>query len=122
MGISIPKLEDLMINAKICQSTETMEIDLQTDLSTVAVGTGETMEFLPVLHRRKGETSHKIISTANQLINLTILLSADLTIDLRLVLRPMNKSFRKTTIKRHLMWFASPQSTILITNCQISAR
>ena len=122
MGKSIPKLEDLMINAKICHSTETMEIDLQTDFSTVTVGTGETMEFLPVLHRFRGETSHKKFSTANQQINLTILLSADLTIDLRLVLRPMNKSFRNTTIKRHLLWFASTQPTILLTNCHISAR
>ena len=49
-------------------------------------------------------------------------LSADLTIDLRLVLRPINKSFRRTIIRHHLMWFASPQPMIPLTNYRIFAR
>ena len=49
MGITIRIMEDRMINAKICHSTETMETDLETDLSTTRMGTGETKEFLLVL-------------------------------------------------------------------------
>ena len=60
---------------------------------------------------------------ANQeVIKLTTLPSADLMIDLRLVLRPMNKSFRSTIVRHHLVWFASPQPMIPITNCRIFAR
>ena len=60
-----------------------MEIDLEMDLSTTRMGTGETIEIFPVLHRLKRETSHKIIPIANQkVISLTTLLSAYLTIDL----------------------------------------
>ena len=52
------------------------------------------MEIFPILHQIKGETPHKIIPIANQeVISLTTLLSADLTIDQRLVLRPMKKKF-----------------------------
>ena len=48
-GITIRLLEDRMINAKISHSTETMETDLETDLSTTRMGTGETMEIFLVL-------------------------------------------------------------------------
>ena len=122
MGTTDRTTEDHMINAQIRRSIETMEIDLEMNLSTTRMGTGETMENFPVLHRFKGETFHKILSIANQVISLTTLFSADLTIDLRLVLRPMNNSFPKTIIKHHLMWFASPKPTILLTNCRIFAR
>ena len=45
---------------------------------------GETMGTPPVLHRRKGKTIRKVVHTASQeVISLTILLSADLTTDLR---------------------------------------
>ena len=122
MGITIRRMEDRMINAKISHSTETIEIDLETDLSTTRMGTGETMEIFLVIRRLKEETSHKIAPIANQeLINLITLRSADLTIELRLVLRPMNKNFRKTT-RQHLMWFVSPQPTILLTKYQSFAR
>ena len=47
---------------------------------------------------------------------------ADLTIDLRLVLRPTNKHFRRTLTRQHLMWFVSPQPTILLMKYQIFAR
>ena len=74
------------------------------DLLTTIMGIGETMEIFLVLHRPKGEISHKITRTANlEVINPTILLSADLTINQRLVLRPMNKNFRGTIIRHHLM-------------------
>ena len=112
-----------IINAQTSHSIEIMEIDLERSLSTIRLRTGETMEIFLVPHRLKEETSHKIIPIANQeVINLTTLRSANLTIDLRLVLRPMNKSFRRTIIRHHLMWFASPQPMIPLTNCRIFAR
>ena len=96
MGITIRIKEDRMINAKISNSTETMEIDLEMDLSTIRMGTGETMETFLVLHRLKEEIIRKIAHTADQeVISPTTLLSADVTMDLRLVLRPTNKNFRK---------------------------
>ena len=112
-----------MINAQTSHSTEKMKIDLELSVSTTRMGTGETMEIFLVLHRLEEETSHKITPIANQeLINLTTLHSTDLTIDLRLVLRPMNKSFRRTIIRRHLMWSASTQPMIQLTNYRIFAR
>ena len=114
--------EEYVISVQISRSIETMEIDLEVDLSTTRIKTGETTEFFPVLHRLRGEIYPKTISIANQVISLTTMLSAELTIDLRPLLRPKNESFRKTKIKHHLMWFASPQPTILLTNCWIFAR
>ena len=123
MGITIRIIEDLMINAKIIHLTETTEIDLEMDLSTTRVGTGKTMEIFLVLRRLKEETSRKITSIANQeLTNLITLRSADLTIELRLVLLPMNKNSRKTLTRQHLMWFVPPQLTIIIKKYQIFAR
>ena len=117
MGKTIRIMEDRMINAKISHLTETMEISLETDPSTTRIGTGETMEIFLVLRRLKEETFHKITSIANQeLTNLITLRSTDLTIDLRLILHPTNKNFRKTIITQHLIWFVSPQPTILLTN------
>ena len=40
MGITIRIMEDRMINAKVSHSTETMETDLETDISTTRMGTG----------------------------------------------------------------------------------
>ena len=96
MGTTVQTPED-MINAQISNSIEMTEIDLGMVLSTTRMGTGETMEIFPVLHRLKGETIRRIVQIANQeVIGPTTLLSADLKIDLRLVLRPTNKNFRKT--------------------------
>ena len=112
-----------MIEAQTSHSIEVMETDLELNLSTTRRGTGETKEIFLALHRLKEETSHKITLIANQeVINLTTLRSTDLTIDLRLVLRPMNKSFRRKIIRHHLMWFASPQPLIPLTNYRIFAR
>ena len=98
--------KDHMINVQTSHSIEMMEIDLELKLSTNRMGTGETMEIFLILHRLKGEAFHKTIPVANrEVISLTTLLSADLTTDLRLVLRPMNKRLRKTIIRLHLMWF-----------------
>ena len=73
----------------------------------------KTREIFLVLHRLKGETSHRKVHTANQrVINLTILLSVDLPIDLRLVSRLTSKKFHKTIDTRHPMWSASLQLTI----------
>ena len=119
MGTTVRSTEDLMIN----KSIEMMEIDLGMVLSTTQMGTGETMEIFLVLHRLKGETTRRIVHTANQeTISPTTLLFADLTIDLRLVLRPTNKNSRKTITRQHLMWFASPQPKILLTKYQIFTR
>ena len=108
MGTTIRIMEDHTINSQISHSIEAMEIGLEMNLSTIRMEIGETMEDFLVPHRSKGETSHKIIHTANQeVISLTILLSADLTIDLRLVLHLTNKSFHKTIIRHNLMSFVS---------------
>ena len=69
------------------------------------------------------ETSQKIIHIANQeAINLTILPSAEFTIDPRRVLQLTNKSFLKKILSLHLMWFSSPQPMIPLMNYQIFAR
>ena len=104
MGLKNRIMEDHMFNAQISQSTEAMEIDLEMNLSTIRMGTGETMEVFLVLQRLKEETSHKKTHTANQeLINLTVLVSADLTTDLQSASHPTNKYFHKTIIRHHLM-------------------
>ena len=123
MGITIRIIKEHMINAQINHSKETMEIDLEIDLSTIRMETGEKMENIIVLHRPKGEISRKIIHTANQqVINQTILLSADLTTDLQPGSHSANKNSHKTITKRHLMWFVSLRSTIPLTNYQTSVR
>ena len=123
MGLTAQTMEDHLINAQINHSIETMEIDPEMDLSTIRKETGGIMETFLVLHRLQGETSHKINPIANQeVINLTTLRSADLTIDLRLSLRPMNRNIRRTKIRHHLMWFVSPQPMIPQTNCWTFAR
>ena len=93
-----------MINAKINCSIDVIKIDLEMDLLTTRMGIVGIMEFFFVLHRLKEKTSYKITLIANQeAINLTTLLSADPTTDLRPVLRPMNKIFRRTIIRHHLI-------------------
>ena len=59
MGITIRTMEDHMINAQITQSIETMETDLEMDLSAIRMGTSETMETFLFLNPLKGETSQK---------------------------------------------------------------
>ena len=122
MGTTIRIMVDHMINAQINQSIERMEIGLEVDLLTIRMETGETLEIFLVLHRLLGEIYHKTIHTANQeVINLTILHSADLTIDLRLVSHLTSKNFHKTT-RRRPMWSASLQPTIPLMNYQTFAR
>ena len=116
-------IEDHMINAQTSHSLDMMEIDLEMDLFTTRMGTGETMELFLIPHQPKEKTSQKKTPTANQEVsNPRTLHSADLTVDQRLVLRPVNKNFRKTKIRHHLMWFVSPQRMIPITNYRILAR
>ena len=104
MGITIRPMEDHMINAQISHSTEAMEIVPEMDLSIIRMGPGETTETSLNLHLLKGEASHKIVHTASQgVISLLIPISADLTIDLRRVLRLTNKNFHKTITRRHLI-------------------
>ena len=65
MGETVRIMEDHMTNAQISHSIEAIENDLEMDLSTIRAGTSKTMEIFPVLHRLKGDTSRKIIPTAN---------------------------------------------------------
>ena len=57
MGIIIRTMEHHMITVQTHHSIETMETDLELDISTIRKGSGETMETFLVLHRLKGETS-----------------------------------------------------------------
>ena len=50
MGTTIRTREDHMINAQISHSLEAMEIDLEMNLSTIRMETGETMEGFLVPH------------------------------------------------------------------------
>ena len=87
-----------------------METDPAMNLSTTRMGTGETREIFLVFPQIQEETSRKTTPIANQeMINLTTLRSADLIFDLRQTLCPMNRHFRRTIIRHHLMWFVSPQ-------------
>ena len=114
--------EDHTINAQVSHSIDLTEINFEMNLLTTRMGTGETMEIFLVPHPFKEETSQEITPIANQeVINLTTLRSTDLTIDQRLALRPMNKTFRRTIFRHHLMWFASPQPVIPLTNYWIFA-
>ena len=110
-------MEDQMINGQISHSKEAIEIVLEMNLSTIRIETGETMQTFVVLHRLKGESFQKVVHiTSRVLISLTILLSLDPKIGLRVVLHLMNENFHRTIIRRHLIWFASPQMTIPLTN------
>ena len=123
MGTTIRIVKDHMINAQINHSIETMEIDLETDFLTIRMETGEAMEYFLVLHRLIRETSHKKVHTANQeVINLTILLSTDLTVNLLQVLHLTNKNFHETKTKCHLMCFVLPQLMLPSMNYQTFAR
>ena len=111
---TVRTIDDHMINAQISHSIETMETDPDMNPSTTRMGTGGTMGTFLVLHQIQEEISHKTIPIAHQeMNNLTTSHSADLTIDLQQTLHPMNKNFRRTTIRHHLMWFVSPQPMIL---------
>ena len=102
-----------MINAQTNHSIETMKVGVEMDLSTIRMETGETLEIFLVLHRLKGEITQRQIHTAKQeLINLEILLSADLIIDRRVASHVTNKNFHKTLTRRHPMWSALLQPTI----------
>ena len=99
------------------------EIDLEMDFSATRMGTGETIEIFLAHQRLKEEISHKITPIANQeVINLTTLLSADLTTDVQLVFHLTNTNSHKAKIRYHLMLFASPPLAIPLMNYQIFAR
>ena len=122
-GIVMRTMEDHMINAQISHSAEAMEVDLGMDFSAITMGPGETTETSLVLHRFKGELSHKIVHAASQrVISLTILPSADLIPDLQFVLHLGNKSSHKAITTRHLIWFVSLQPKKPLMNYQTSVR
>ena len=113
IGTTVRMIDDHLINAQVNHLIETMEIDPDMNLSTTRMGTGGTMETFLALHQIQEETSHKTIPIVHQeMNNLTTLRSARLTIDLQQTLHPMNRNFRRTIIRHHLMWFVSPQPMI----------
>ena len=59
MGTTVRTTDGHMINVKISHSIEATEIDPEMDLSTIRVGTRETIAIFPVLQRLKRETPHK---------------------------------------------------------------
>ena len=104
-----------MTKAQISHSIEAMETDLEMNLSTNRSETGETLNTFLVLHRLKEETSHKITPIAHQeVINLTTLRSADLTMDLQLVLRPYEQKFPQNNnqIASNVVRFTTTDNTI----------
>ena len=110
---TVRTIDDHLTNVQISHLIETMETDPDMNLSTTRMGTGGTMGTFLVLHQIQEETSHKTIPIANQeMNNLTISHSADLTIDLQQTLHPMNRNFRKTIIRHLLMWFVLLQPMI----------
>ena len=110
---TVRMIEDHLINAQISHLIETMETDPDMNLSSTRMGTGGTMETVLVLHQIQEETSHKTIPIVHQeMNNLTTLRSADLTINLQQTLHPMNRKFRRTIFRHHLLWFVSPQPMI----------
>ena len=113
IGTTVRMIDDRLINAQVSHLIETMETDPDMNLSTTRMGTGRTMETFLVLHQIQEETPHKTIPIAHhEMNNLTTLRSAGLTIDLQQTLHPMNRNFRRTIIRHHLMWFVSPQPMI----------
>ena len=50
MGIIAQTMEDPLTNAQISHLIETMETDLEMDLSPIRMGTGKTKEFFLVPH------------------------------------------------------------------------
>ena len=113
IGTTVRMIRDHLTNAQISHLMETMETDPDMNLPTTRLGTGGTMEIFLVLHQIQVKTSHKTIPIVNQeMNNLTTLRSADLTIDLQQTLHPMNRNFRRTIIRHHLMWFVSPEPMI----------
>ena len=91
---TVRKIDDHLINAQISHLIETMETDPDMNLSTTRMGTGGTMGTFLVLHQIQEETSHKTIPIANQeMNNLTISHSADLTIDLLANFAPYEQKF-----------------------------
>ena len=110
---TVRMIDDHLINVQTSYLIETMETDLDMNLSTTRMGTGGTMGTFLVLHQNQEETSHKTIPIANQeMNNLTISHSADLTIDLQQTLHPMNRYFRRTIVRHHRMWFVLLQLMI----------
>ena len=117
MGTTIRTIEDHMINDQIGHLIETMKVGPEMDFSAIRMETDETTKNFFFLNRLKGETSHKRLNAANQeVINLTFLLPADLTISISPFSHTTNKSLQKTITRRHLISFVSPQTTIPSTN------
>ena len=110
---TVRTIDDHLINVQISHLIETTKTDTDMNLSTTRMGTGGTMGTFLVLHQIQEETSHKTIPIAHQeMNNLTTSHSADLTIDLQQTLHPMNRNFRRTIIRHHLMWFVLLQPMI----------
>ena len=108
-GTTVLTIEDHLTNAQINHLIEMMETGPYTNLSTTRMGTGEIMEIFLALHQIQEETFRKTTIANREMINLTTPRSVDLITDRRQILRPMNRNFRRTVIRHHLMWLVSPQ-------------
>ena len=123
MGTAIRIMEGPMINAQIYYSIETIQNKSLNGFLINPNGSWRNTGFFFALHQLKGEVSHRKIHIAIQeKINLTILLSADLTIDRRVVPHLTNKNFQKTKTRIHSMWSASLQPKIALMNHQTFGR
>ena len=93
------------------------------DLSTLKIETSEKLEIVFVLHLLITQISDKTTQNARQEeINRSILLSADLTVNLQLVPHLTNKNFYKAITTLHPMWSATIQPAIALTNYETFAR
>ena len=121
-GTTIQMTEGHMINAQTNHSIQTMVIDPEMCLLTIRMETVETLDLFLVFHRLRGETSHKTNHSVNQEVrNLRLLLSADLTINLRPVSHLTNIKSHKTITRRHPMWSGSLQPKIPLLKYQTFA-
>ena len=93
-----------------------MEMGVEMDLSTITMGIDETREIFLLLFRLEEESSQGAIQMDSQdMINLTIFISADPTVDRHLT----EKKTLKTITRPHLIVFTSQQSTTISRNDQI---
>ena len=86
-----------MINTQTNHSIKTMDTGIEVDFSTIRTEAGKILENFIVLHRFKVEIFLRTIQSANhEMVKLTILPCADLTIDRRVVSHLTNKNVHKT--------------------------
>ena len=97
----------------------TMEIDRIMGISTVKVELGEIMEIFLVHHLDKDGNFLKVILSLDFTpFSLESRHLEDQMLTQSLVPLPMNRNFRKATIKHQRTWFVSPPLMIALMNYQ----